>query len=456
LAPGAVVGPASTFLPTGVNNAVNLRAGGVFYFGVRLPNETGATQHYAWVQLTTTGPNGVPATITRFAWDNTPNTAITVPGGTNTPPQFTYNPAASGTVNFTGGTTVGSTGNGSIAVTVGTPGTGTGPTATTTTTCTAPTGAFAGFAQSVSAIGSGAITGSPLTGTCTLGAAVQTQTLTCSENRGGTAVPVTFTLSCPAGTPVNTPPQFTYNPAAGGAVNFTGGGAAGSTGNATIAVTVGTPGAGTGAAATTTTTCTAPTAPFAGFAQTVSAVGNGAVTGSPFTGTCTLGAAQATQTLTCSENRGGTPTPVTFTLTCPAGTVAAVTSNPASGTTIAFGNITPGGTATRTVTFTNTAAVAQTVTCTATAAPFTTAPLSIPVPAGGSASTTITFTSATVGNYTGNLSCTAGAAAFTFPITGGVAPAATSVPTFGNAARWLAMLMLLGVGLAALATRRRA
>ena len=121
-----------------------------------------------------------------------------------------------------------------------------------------------------------------------------------------------------------TPPQFGFTPAPGGSMMATGGTTVGSTGNLSIAVAVATAGSGTGTAATTTTTCTAPTAPFAGFGQTVTAVGTGAITGGPLAGTCTLGAAAATQTLTCVENRGGTPTTRTWTLSCPAGTAPPV------------------------------------------------------------------------------------------------------------------------------------
>ena len=94
--------------------------------------------------------------------------------------------------------------------------------------------------------------------------------------------------------------------------------------------------------------------------------------------------------------------------------------------------------------------------CTAPAAPFSASPLSIPVPAGGSASTTVTLSSATTGSFTGTLNCTAGATTFTFNLAGGVIviPVATSVPTLGDTGRWIAMLMLLGVGLAAVAVRR--
>ena len=124
----------------------------------------------------------------------------TIAGPAATPPQFGFTPAPGSTVTATGGTTVGSTGNLSIAPAVATPGTGTGTPATTTLTCTAPTAPFAGFGQTITAVGTGAITGGPLAGTCTLGAAAATQTLTCTENRGGTPTTRTWTLSCPAGT----------------------------------------------------------------------------------------------------------------------------------------------------------------------------------------------------------------------------------------------------------------
>ena len=130
-------------------------------------------------------------------------------------------------------------------------------------------------------------------------------------------------------------PQFTYSPAAGGPVNFTGGTLVGSIGTASISAAIATPGSGAGAAATTTTTCTAPGGPFSGFGQTVTAVGAaGSTTGGPLSGSCTLGASQVVVTMTCSEDQGGTPVSRTFDLTCPAGTVAAAPSVPVP----AFGN----------------------------------------------------------------------------------------------------------------------
>jgi hypothetical protein len=129
-----------------------------------------------------------------------------------------------------------------------------------------------------------------------------------------------------------TAPQFGFTPAPGSTVTATGGGAVGSTSNLSITPSIATAGSGTGAPATTTTTCTAPTAPFSGFGQTVTAVGTGAITGGPLAGTCTLGTAAATQTLTCSENLGGTPTTRTWTLSCPAGTAPPVASVPVNAT----------------------------------------------------------------------------------------------------------------------------
>lgn len=230
------------------------------------------------------------------------------------PPTFGYTPAAGGSITASGGTTVGSTGNLSLSVSIANAGAGSGAAATTTATCTAPVAPFNGFSGSASAIGAGAITGSPLTGTCTLAAAAATQTLNCTENRGGTIVPVSFQLNCPA---AMAPPVFVYTPAAGATVAATGGTRFGTTGQLAISAAVATAGVGAGAGATTTTTCTAPAAPFAGFAGSISAVGAGAVSGSPLVGSCTVGAVAATQTLNCTENRGGAATPVNFTLSCP-------------------------------------------------------------------------------------------------------------------------------------------
>jgi hypothetical protein len=131
--------------------------------------------------------------------------------------------------------------------------------------------------------------------------------------------------------PAATPPVFGYAPTPGSTVTATGGtGLVGSTSNLTITPSIATAGTGTGAAATTTLTCSAPAAPFAGFTQTVTAIGDGAISGGPLAGTCTRGTSAATATLTCSENQGGTSVSRTWTLSCPAGTIPSVPVNATS------------------------------------------------------------------------------------------------------------------------------
>jgi subtilisin-like proprotein convertase family protein len=248
-------------------------------------------------------------------------------------------------------------------------------------------------------------------------------------------------------------PIFDYNPAAAGTVAFTGGTTIGTTATGTIAVSVLTPGSGTGAAATTTTTCTAPTAPFAGFGQTVTAEGAGAITGGPLSGTCTLGPALVTQTLTCSENRGGTPTPVTFTLSCPAGSAVVVDSSPVSGTTVTLPNQILGGPATTANINFFAVSGTTTVNCTApVATQFTVAPLSMPV---GSATATITYSSLVAGTFTGQLDCTAGAQTFTFPLSGTTIGGSVSIPALGEGMRFWLMLAMLGLGMGVLGAYAR-
>jgi hypothetical protein len=332
LAPGATIGPANTYT-SAIQAASSLRPTGDRFFGFRFFNEATSAINYGYARITTTSPNGYPATLVSVVYED-----------------------------------------------------------------------------------SGA--------------------------------PITIPLPAVA-------PQFSYVPAPGSTVTATGGGAVGSTGTLTITPSVGTAGSGTGAAATTTLTCTAPAAPFTGFGQTVTAEGAGAISGGPLSGSCTLGAAAATTTLTCNENRGGTANALTWTLSCPAGTVTPLTSTPASGSTVNLGTQVFGGPArTATIAFQNPGLVAATVTCTAPAATqFTVNPLTLNIAPGGSASTTVTYSSAVAGNFTGTLNCSAGAQTFTFNLAGSTAAAATAVPTLGRAGLWLAILGVLGLGL--FAARRR-
>ena len=321
---GTVVQGANTafFRPGGFVNLapnINLNSNNN-HLGFRFTNEAGGTNHFGYMQVQF-GATAGTRSIVRYWYNATPNAAITVGGAT--PPQFGYTPTQTSTVAATGGTTIGSTGNLSIAVSVATPGVGTGALATTTTTCTAPTAPFAGFGQTVTAVGTGAITGGPLAGTCTLGAAVATQTLTCSENSGGNLFTRTWTLSCPAGTPVA--PTIAYNPGEGTPVLFTGVTTIGSTGNGSIAATP-SGGSGSGAAGTTTiNNCTfggANSGSFAGAAAiNLSFVGS-TTTPQNLALTCTSGATALAATLTCEERRGvAAPVPRNWQLSCPAGAV---------------------------------------------------------------------------------------------------------------------------------------
>jgi uncharacterized repeat protein (TIGR01451 family) len=252
------------------------------------------------------------------------------------------------------------------------------------------------------------------------------------------------------------PPVFAYTPAPG-AVTFTGGTTIGTTASASIAVAIGTPGLGTGANATTTTTCTVPGG-FAGFGQTVTAVGPAAsTTGGPLTGTCVLGAAAVTAAMTCNEVQGSTTVPRVFNLTCPAGTAVPLTSTPISGSTINLPQQTLGGPPiTSVIAFQNPGLAAATVTCTApTATQFTVAPLSFSVPASGNASTTVSFSSPVSGPFTGVLNCTAGAQAFTFNLAGSTGVPARAVPTTSEGMRQLLMLAMLAMGLVAVGVYAR-
>ncbi|AVP97577.1 hypothetical protein C7S18_10380 [Ahniella affigens] len=244
--------------------------------------------------------------------------------------------------------------------------------------------------------------------------------------------------------PTDVPPVFSYSPAPG-SVTLTGGTTVGSTGSANIDVSIATAGSGSGAAATTTVTCTAP-AGFTGFAGPVSAIGAGAVNGSPLTGSCVLGAAAVTLSMTCNEVQGTTTVPRVFDLTCPAGTVVPLTSNPTSGANIAFQTTLGGPAATSTIVFDNPGLVAANVTCTAPAAPFTASPLSFAVPASGNATVTVTYQSGSAGSFSGVLACTAGAQDFTFNLNGTTA-APGSVPSLSAWSRWMLTLSVLGFGL---------
>jgi hypothetical protein len=254
-----------------------------------------------------------------------------------------------------------------------------------------------------------------------------------------------------------TAPGFAYTPATGSTVPFSGSTTVGGTANGSITVALGTPvGSGTGAAATTTLTCTPPTAPFTGFGQTITAIGSGAISGTTLSGSCTVAAAVATQTLTCNENRGGTANARTWTLSCPAAVIP-VTSVPANGASIALTRTVGGPAATSNIVFTNPGAAASALACTfsgAGAAAFSTTNPNPSVPAGGTATVPVSYTSATVGTATATLTCT-GAQTFTFTLNGTtLAPGATSVPVFHGKGLLALLALVFGLGLVTLLVRR--
>jgi len=83
LAPGTVVGPASSFLTT--PNIAGGYSGLAFtgttgFFGFRFLNGTGAsaTTHFGWAELSGGPSDGFPAAILSYAFQATPNMSITV------------------------------------------------------------------------------------------------------------------------------------------------------------------------------------------------------------------------------------------------------------------------------------------------------------------------------------------------------------------------------------------
>ena len=371
------------------------------------------------------------------------------------PPQFAYAPTPASTVTATGGGLVGSTGTFTITPSVAVAGIGSGAPATTTTTCTPPTGAFSGFAQSVTATGTGAISGGPLTGSCTLGAVAATQTLTCSENRGGTPTTVSWTLSCPAGI---APPTIAYSPAAGSTVSFTGVTNVGTSGSGTITATP-SGGSGTGAAVTTTVNgCTVAGADAASFsgaaAVNLSFVGNTTTAQSISLG-CTSGVAVRSATLSCNETAGGNaPVTRSWPLSCPAGALLPMTSSPAAGGTITFAPVATGGSRSTPVTFSSTNPVPVTVVCTAPGGAFMASPLSMNVPANGSATMTVTFAPGVSGNQTATLSCSVNGSAQTMNYALSASAFVAAIDTLDGRSLLLLASLLTLLGLGVLAHRR--
>ncbi len=70
LAAGALIGADSPYR-VGAAIASNFRVTGTEFLGLRFVNDTTGAINYGWVEFTTTGDTGFPATINRFAYENT-------------------------------------------------------------------------------------------------------------------------------------------------------------------------------------------------------------------------------------------------------------------------------------------------------------------------------------------------------------------------------------------------
>lgn len=71
LAAGTIISAASTLAPTGIVQPGAFQAGVTNgYVGVAFRNEGTAATNYGWASVTTTGPNGFPASVTQYCYQN--------------------------------------------------------------------------------------------------------------------------------------------------------------------------------------------------------------------------------------------------------------------------------------------------------------------------------------------------------------------------------------------------
>lgn len=71
----AVQQPAAIGLRRGPSVDIGAGVTNANYLGFRFTE--GGNTYYGWISLTTTGPNGFPATLNSYCYENTPNTQIT-------------------------------------------------------------------------------------------------------------------------------------------------------------------------------------------------------------------------------------------------------------------------------------------------------------------------------------------------------------------------------------------
>ena len=199
LAPGAVIDATSTYAAAGVVSAPAFRiASTTAFVGFRFTNEATGALNYGYAQLTTSSPNGTPAIITRYVYENA-GLPITIAGGgpTNTAPTLTYSPTTAAGVTFPIGPA------GAVASTIGITAAGAVGTGSTVISGCAITGAGAASYGPVTTT-PGTFNTTTTTGTiglsCTRGAAAAAAaSLSCTETpTPGAAVTRTWALTCPA------------------------------------------------------------------------------------------------------------------------------------------------------------------------------------------------------------------------------------------------------------------
>lgn len=202
LAPGAVVGPASTYVLSGTAQAPDFRVTSTTSFvGFRFTNEVTAALNYGYAQLSTTAGTGFPATVTRYVYENT-GLPITIAGGggTNTAPTLTYTPTTAAGVTFPAGPAGAATSSIAIAAS-GAVGTGN----TVVSGCAITGAGAASFAAPTTTPANGTFNTTTTAGSinlgCTRGATAASASLACTEtSTPGTAVTRTWSLTCPAAT----------------------------------------------------------------------------------------------------------------------------------------------------------------------------------------------------------------------------------------------------------------
>ena len=202
LAPGAIIGPASAYAAAGPVGAPAFRiASTTAFVGFQFRNEATAATNYGYAQLTTSAPNGTPAIITRYVYENA-GLPITIPGGgpVATAPTLAYTPSTAAGVAFPPGPA------GTATSSIGIVGTGAVGTGNTVVSGCAITGAGAtSFAAPTTTPANGTFNTVTTTGTinlgCTRGAALASASLSCTEtSTPGAAATRTWALTCPQAT----------------------------------------------------------------------------------------------------------------------------------------------------------------------------------------------------------------------------------------------------------------